>query len=41
MGEIADMMIDGEICQECGQFFQEEYGYPVSCVECGGDGVLI
>ena len=40
MGEIADAMVNGECCQECGQWFKEEYGYPVSCTDCGGRGVL-
>lgn len=40
MGEIADMMINGECCQECGQFFDEETGYPATCEECGGEHKL-
>ena len=38
MGEIADMMIDGTMCQVCGVFLNEEGpGYPVTCDGCGGD----
>lgn len=40
MGEIAEMMINGEMCQECGQFLAEEHGYPISCVECDGEAEL-
>lgn len=41
MGEIADMMINGECCSMCGQFFEEEYEFPMECTECGGKGILI
>lgn len=41
MGEIADMMINGEICCLCGMDFADEYGFPKVCAGCGGDGVLI
>lgn len=35
MGEIADMMIDGTMCQVCGVFLNEEApGYPVTCGGC-------
>ncbi len=40
MGEIADSMIEGEICTICGLPFKESYGYPLACQDCGGDGVL-
>ena len=40
MGEISDAMVDGEICTICCCPFEEEYGYPLACEECGGDGVL-
>jgi len=37
VGEIADMMIDGTMCQVCGEFINEEPpGYPVTCGGCGG-----
>jgi len=38
MGEIADMMIDGEMCQECGEYLGDGDGYPRTCHGCGGDG---
>lgn len=36
MGEIADMMINGLMCQYCGEFMEdhEEPGYPRSCGGC-------
>ena len=34
MGEMADMMIDGETCSWCGIFFKEAHGYPVVCKTC-------
>ena len=40
MGEIADAVVEGEICQMCLLPFAEPYGYPVTCTECGGTGEL-
>jgi len=38
MGEIADAIVDGEMCQVCGVFLAgEPAGYPRSCRGCGGD----
>ena len=34
MGEIADDIFDGACCGWCSQYFVEEHGYPVLCVEC-------
>lgn len=34
MGEIADQMLNGEICQFCMEPFEGAVGYPVSCPEC-------
>lgn len=35
MGEIADMMLDGMLCQECGVFIDDDQsGYPRSCKSC-------
>lgn len=35
MGDIADMMIDGELCQLCGQLIEgEPPGYPRTCEDC-------
>jgi hypothetical protein len=44
MGEIADMMLEGVLCQECGVYIDDEEcgwagacGYPRYCPGCGGD----
>ncbi len=36
MGEIADQIVNGEICRECCCPDGEERGYPFTCSECGG-----
>jgi len=35
-----DRMENGDICTICQQDFIEEYGHPLACEDCGGDGVL-
>ena len=44
MGEIADMMLDGTFCQQCGTIMfygpsiedgLESPGHPVNCSDCG------
>ena len=40
MGEIADMMINGEMCAMCGEFLHdgEDAGYPRYCsMQCAKD----
>lgn len=34
MGEIADMMLDGMLCQMCGELIEAETGYPTVCPGC-------
>ena len=34
MGEIADDMIDGSCCEQCGEYFEESVGYPRLCPSC-------
>lgn len=35
MGEISDMMLDGTLCQVCGEYIWcEDYGYPQTCQGC-------
>ncbi len=34
MGEIADAMLEGEMCQVCGVYFDEPFGYPCTCEGC-------
>lgn len=39
MGEMADLIIDGDVCQVCGCNFEDSgAGYPRTCTGCGGDG---
>ena len=40
MGEYADMIIDGETCQECGVYLGEAVGYPRSCRSCNSHSGL-
>lgn len=37
MGDIADMMLDGTLCTECGEYLGSTLGYPQRCAGCGGD----
>ena len=37
MGEIANDMFDGIICQECTSYIGESIGYPRLCNDCNGD----
>jgi len=39
MGDIADMMLYGILCQQCGEFVGEECGYPKNCVSCGAEEI--
>jgi hypothetical protein len=34
MGDIADQVLEGEICQECGEYLGDGLGYPVTCDGC-------
>jgi hypothetical protein len=37
MGEIADMMLDGTLCEECGVYLDDDEGacgYPRYCEDC-------
>lgn len=34
MGDIADMMIGGAMCQSCGEYLGEGDGYPTFCASC-------
>jgi hypothetical protein len=34
MGEIADMMIDGTLCQSCGAYIGPGLGFPRTCTPC-------
>lgn len=37
MGEIAEMMIDGTLCERCGEYIGGPVGYPSYCSGCEGD----
>ena len=38
MGEIAEMMLDGTLCEGCGEFIGSDNGYPTYCSpQCAGD----
>ena len=34
MGEVAEMMLDGTMCCNCGEFLGGDEGYPVACECC-------
>ena len=34
-GEIADMMLDGTLCEGCGEYMGGDVGYPRRCSGCG------
>lgn len=35
MGEIAEMMLDGDMCEQCGEMLSESgNGYPRKCAGC-------
>lgn len=36
MGDIADMIVEGQMCETCGHIFDEECGYPRQCKACAG-----
>lgn len=36
-GDIADMMLEGCLCQCCGVYIGDGDGYPVSCADCKDD----
>ena len=37
MGEISDMMLEGILCEGCGEFLGAAVGYPCYCRECRND----
>jgi hypothetical protein len=34
MGEIAEAMLDGTLCSQCGDYLGGDEGYPVTCDGC-------
>ena len=39
MGEIADMILGGMLCQVCGVYMGRGDGFPVTCAACSDDEV--
>ncbi|NML34546.1 hypothetical protein [Paraburkholderia antibiotica] len=37
MGEIAESMLDGSCCEQCGEYLGEAVGYPQCCATCDHD----
>ena len=38
MGDVADMMMDGTLCEGCGEFIDDDPpGYPRKCRDCKKD----
>ena len=33
-GDVAEAMLDGTLCEICGEFLGEPTGYPVRCTDC-------
>lgn len=39
MGDITEMILDGELCEECGGYIDGKApGYPRKCNDCKGGG---
>lgn len=39
MGEMADMMFEGHLCDRCGVYMTGGCGYPQRCADCIADDV--
>lgn len=37
MGDIADMMLDGTLCEGCGEYLGDDGGFPMRCRSCASD----
>ena len=37
MGGMAEMHLDGTVCECCGEYLGEAVGYPRRCSACGAD----
>ena len=40
MGEIAEMMLDGTLCEGCGEYLGETVGFPMYCPSCAKTPVV-
>lgn len=34
MGDVADAMLDGDLCEQCGVYMENGAGYPQTCSAC-------
>lgn len=39
MGDYADDVLEGVYCQYCGEYLDEDVGYPRTCHACIEDGI--
>ena len=37
MGEVTDMILDGDLCQVCGEFMEDGCGFPQTCAACAAE----
>lgn len=37
MGDIADMVIEGDLCEQCGMYLDDDEDYPHLCPGCEFD----
>ena len=40
MGEVAEMMLEGILCEGCGEYLGDGAGFPQRCAGCGGGAPL-
>ena len=38
-GDVAEAMLDGTLCESCGEFLGKPAGYPVKCAGCKKDEI--
>ena len=41
MGEYAEMILDGECCQICGEYLGESSGHPMTCDDCHTEEMMM
>ena len=39
MGEMSDMIVNGDMCEWCGTIFEVSHGYPVLCDDCWNETI--
>jgi predicted Zn-ribbon and HTH transcriptional regulator len=37
MGEVVEMILEGILCEQCGQYIGRSIGYPQKCNDCKED----